>query len=297
MSTMPETSGAGAQLPGLEQFLKDAGPLPSLPTIYAEISAAVDDPKASSRKIGEIVAKDQGLTTRLLRLANSAFYAFPGRIDTVTEAVTLIGLEQVRSLALATKVIDLFKDVPSELLSVGSFWGHSLACGLCARLLALERRDPNSERLFVAGLLHDVGRLVVLTRAPGPAAEVLRRSKETGEPVLRAETHRLGFTHADLAGRLLQQWKIPADLAEIVRSHHQPQHARLAQLETAAVHLADVIVSGLGYGESGEYVVPGFSPEPVVRLQLRRDFLSSCVSALDEQFRPVAAILLEGVKE
>jgi HD-like signal output (HDOD) protein len=146
-------------IPGrLIQAVKD---VPSLPAAFSRLNTAVEDPRCTTRDIETIVREDAPLSGRLLRLANSAYFGFPGRVDTIARAITLVGTRQLRDLVLATSVIDMFKGVPTAHITMESYWQHSVACGLAARILASLRREPNPEQFFVAGLLHDIGRLIM----------------------------------------------------------------------------------------------------------------------------------------
>ncbi len=187
-----------------QKLICESGIVPSLPIIYARINKAVNDPTSSMTSIGEIISKDMGLSARLLRMVNSAFYNFPSRIDTISQAVIVIGIEQIRDLALGTSVIELFEGIPRRLVTMESFWRHSVTCGLAARMLAVHRREINVERYFVAGLLHDIGRLIIYLKIPSQASEALSRCKTTGEFLYQAEREIMGFHHAEVGGALMQ---------------------------------------------------------------------------------------------
>jgi HD-like signal output (HDOD) protein len=145
----------------LEWLVSETATVYSLPLFYEKLTAIINHPRCSIDDIANIITEDQGLTARLLKLANSPMFGYFSKIDTIGKAVTIIGTEQLRDLALAMSVIEIFKNIPKEMFDMESFWQHSIACGIVARSLATYRRETNVERYFAAGILHDVGQLVM----------------------------------------------------------------------------------------------------------------------------------------
>lgn len=237
-------------------LLKGVVSVASLPGIYLRLSAVVSDPRSSAEDVGHVIAEDPGLTARLLRLVNSAMYGFPSKIETVSHAISIVGTTQLQDLALATSVIRLFASMPESLVTMESFWRHSVACGVTARAIASRRREANVERYFVAGLLHDIGRPIMYMQIPAEARQAVLRARETGEPLFRVEYALLGFDHAHVGHALLDLWKLPASLRESVANHHFPDRSRRFPTETAVVHVADLIANSLGLGSSGESGTP-----------------------------------------
>jgi HD-like signal output (HDOD) protein len=270
-----------------DDLLKGCIEVSSLPTIYCRINEAINNPGSSMADIGKIISDDPGLTLRLLRLVNSAFYGFPTKIETITQALVIIGTKQLRDLALATSIVSLFEGIPKEFVSMESFWRHSIACGIAAKTLAAYRREPNTERFFIAGLLHDIGRLILYKKAGDQIREALLRS-QTGEgPLFLAEREILGFDHAVVGHKLLQGWNLPASLEEAVTFHHTPGRARRYPIETAVVHVADIVVNALQFGSSGERFVPTLDGEAWERIGFPASKLSSLVEHLDSQVNEV----------
>jgi HD-like signal output (HDOD) protein len=275
----------------LDDFLTRSNDLPSLPTIYFDLKEAINDPRSTTTTIGRIISNDQCLAARLMRLANSSFYGFPTSVDNIGDAITLIGLQQTRDLALATFVIDVFKGMDSELVTTNSFWKHSIGCGVCSRLLAAERREHKTEKFFLIGLLHDIGRLLMFVSQPRTSEEVLERCRETGELEYRVEREIFGCDHAEVGGRILQKWMLPRGVSEAVHCHHQPGVAQSSLIESSIVHVADVIVNALGLGTSGAAKVPPLSPDAWNRLGIKSGALPLIIEELDRQMVDVTRIL------
>lgn len=271
-----------------------AGQLPSLPALYYKLVEAIQNPDSSVEEISGIIQKDQSLASRLLRLANSGFYGFPSDIGTLGEAVQLIGLREVQDLVLATSVINTFDKVPGRLVDVASFWQHSIACGIASALLAEQRHDPAPERFFVGGLLHDIGRLILFVKAPEESREILERCEQEEQLASRIELEVLGFDHATLGAELIDLWKLPQSLREMVGSHHDPSASPVVFLDAFVVHYADFITSALEYGKSGElFVSPLVVPSNRARWLMEDDRIEALVTELDRKCEEIFPILNE----
>ena len=171
----------------LERMVRGAAEVSSLPELYSKLDEAINAPNSSFSMISDIISEDTGLTARLLRISNSALYGFPSKIETVQRAMSIIGTKQIRELVLATSVINVFKSMSNDMVSMESFWRHSIACGIAARLLATIRREHNVERFFVLGLLHDVGRLLMFAKAPQESADAVGLADRNGILLFQAE--------------------------------------------------------------------------------------------------------------
>jgi putative nucleotidyltransferase with HDIG domain len=247
------------------------------------LTEVLNDPYSSNADVGAVIGEDPGLTARLLRLVNSAIFGFPARIESITQALSLVGTQQIHDLALATSVLRLFKNVPEDFFDMDSFWRHSLACGICARLIAAQRREPNVERLFVAGLLHDIGRLVLCSQFPDGARAAFEFRNESGTLLYEAERAVLGFDHAAIGRALLCEWKLPAALLDVVANHHQPTKAHNYPAEVAIVHVADITAHALLLGDGGERYVPPLEPSAWDTLQPMETIPIAVMDEIDSQ--------------
>ena len=176
-----------------ESLLQGAVKLPSLPEVFLRLDEAISSPRCSIGDIGDILQDDTALCSRLLRIANSPFYSFPSKIDTITRALTLVGTQQLRDLVLATSVMKVFRDIPADLINMEMFWRHCIATGVAARVIATYLRESNGEYFYVMGLLHDIGYLMIYTRLPNEAEKILTQSKESESLVYELEKEALGF--------------------------------------------------------------------------------------------------------
>jgi putative nucleotidyltransferase with HDIG domain len=256
--------------------------LVSLPRIVFEIDRVINDPQSSATNVADIVSKDPNLTAKLLKMVNSAFYNFSLRIDTISRAVTILGSEELRTLALATSALEMFKGIPSDLVDMKSFWEHSIACGAAARTIASHMNIMNIERLFVAGLLHDIGRIVIYKYLPDQGREVLLYAQQTGCLLRSAELEVLGFDHTQIGSMLVKRWQFPLVLEQALACHHQPALSQ-SLLEASIVHVADILANALMIGTSGERFVPPLNPEAWAALKLTTNIFRNSGQLIDQQ--------------
>ncbi|MGD2074150.1 MAG: HDOD domain-containing protein [Gammaproteobacteria bacterium] len=224
-----------------EDLVKRNVQLVSLPEICIQVQALADSPHTTADDVAEVVGKDTALTVRVLKLVNNRYAEHPHRIDTVSRAVDLIGMRELRNVALAASPTEVFGSIPSDLIDMADFWQHSVFTGLTARHLARCCNVLHSERLFTAGLLHDVGRLLMLMELPEQAARAESLRLESGEDICDIEQRVVGFDHAEIGQALLMQWNLPETLCASVLYHHNPRIALSAPIESALVHIADQV--------------------------------------------------------
>lgn len=273
-------------------LLRDEVKLPSLPAVVAELRDVLSSPNSSAADVARVISRDAGLSAFLLRMVNSAFYSFPSRIDTVSRAVALVGRQQLSTLALGVMVIGAMRDLPVAHLDLSLFWQHSIACAVVAGQLAEAAGMEEPERFFVAGLLHDIGRLAVFSLLPDRAAAILSMCSDYGMPAQDAELRVLGFDHATLGGMLLRKWNFPMSLVFSTLHHHVPERS-VRHVEPAVVHVADVVVKGLGIGVSGMHQLPGFKEDAWQRLGVSVAVLEQLIDGLEERLRDTSSLLLE----
>jgi len=272
------------------QLIRDHVKLPSLPTMYVQITEAINRPNSSASDIAKVISKDTSLSARLLKIVNSTFYCFPSKIDTLSRAVTIVGTRQLITLALGMSIISVFKKIPSDLIHMRSFWEHSLACGICARIIGSYKKIPNTERLFVAGLLHDIGRLILYSYVPIQAKNALIKARQDDDLLYNSEHEILGFDHSMIGGLLLKKWKLPVTLENSVKYHHSPQESK-DPLEPAIIHIADIMTNAIGRGSSGERFVPALNPDAWKSLELSPNILSSTIKQMERQIEEIIQLL------
>ena len=229
----------------IEELIKDIRGLVSLPEVAIQVIEMVDDPNCDAAEIGKVISRDPGMTARLLRIANSPLYGFSKKIDTIVRAVAVLGTHQIRDLVLTTSATKLFDGIPNELISVEDFWHHSLFCGLLARILGMKGKVVSNEALFVAGLLHDIGHLIMFNRIPELMHQVILCTLEGSENIdlYLAEREIIGFDHTQVGGELAKEWHLPTSLSQCIEFHHEPALATNFRVEATIICIANVIAS------------------------------------------------------
>ena len=277
--------------PSIEDLINGTVQLGSLPAIFYQINEAVENPESSFTEIGHIISQDSALTARLLKIVNSSFFGFSSKVETITHAVTVVGMIQLRDLALATTIINNFKGIPKDAVNMHSFWKHSIAVGLAGRVIGVYMKEPNPERFYVLGLLHDLGRLLLYLAVPEEMSRVLIKYSHGGL-LHEAENEILGWDHAEAGGRLLRKWNLPDTLVEGVLYHHNPSGAPRFPLEAAVTHLADILAQALEYGTSGERYVSSLDNAAWKTLGLSTSFMSSVLAQVDRQASDAIKVFL-----
>lgn len=266
-------------------LVRSADRIASPPRVFQKVNEIVNDPESTTEDIARAIGEDSGITLRLLRVVNSAFFGYNQKIESLDQAVLALGTRQVRDLVLATTVADKFEGLPADLINMERFWQHSLACGVMARSLAQARRELNLEPYFLGGMLHDVGRVVMFSKMPGQCREIVARCVKSNEVMHTVEREIFGYDHAEVGGLLLSTWGLSPQLEEAVASHHLPQRAERNPLLAAVVHIADVIVNALKFGNSGTSIVPRLSTAAWSRYGMTASVLSSAIGHMEVQYR------------
>jgi len=264
--------------------------LPEIPSVVFELNEVIANPMSSADSIARVVNRSPSLTALLLKIVNSSFYGFPSKISRVSHAVTLIGTREISALALGISILSIFKNIPKEIIDMYSFLKHSLACGIASRILAAQSNFPQTEQLFVSGLLHDLGRLILYIYFPQESRNVLSRARSGCRLLYEEETDYLGCNHAEVGKMLMKQWKLPHILENNVWYHHRPSKAQ-QPIPAALVHLADIIVNSLGIGSSGEKFVPPLDHNAWENLELSPSCFENVVVQVSHQFASLESIL------
>ena len=271
---------------GPEDVVEDEVKLHSFPDIYFRIREVLDAESSSARDIARVVSTDMSLSARLLKLVNSPFYGFPSTIDSISRAIALIGVKELSTLALGISTINFFKDIPPELVDMRTFWRHSISCGLVAKIIATQMRGMSKERFFTAGLLHDIGKLLMYKKMPYGSVQALIFARENSLPQADAEEQVLGFDHTQVGSLLLRQWRFPEPLEQMIHWHHEPMGAP-SKRDTAAVHVADAVTNALEIASGGLFVVPGLQEGAWECLGLEPEVLWVVMREYDIQIQPI----------
>lgn len=281
--------------PTIEEIVEQTSMIYTLPLFYERLNEVINHPRSSLADVGHVISEDQGLTVRLLKLANSPLFGYHAKIDSITKALTLIGTQQLRDLALAVSVIGSFGSVSNKLFDMKSFWRHNIVCGILSRAIATCRREVNQERFFVAGMLHDVGLLVMCSAAPDLINQALTEKRESGGLYYQIERQKFGFGHGDVGSALLTKWKIPANISQPIEFHHQPTAAGAYSMEASTIHLADIICHTMGLGHAEDWLVPPLDETAWKMLDIPVKQLDNIIKQSEGQIESTFAVMSEDV--
>jgi len=270
------------------QIISNIRNLPTPPIVFHQIQKVINDPKISAGHIASILSEDPAMSVKVLKLTNSAFYGLSREVESVKQAVVIVGLEAIKNLVLAASVLDMFKGKDLDEESQEKFWRHSLAVGFYGRLLARHPRvrgmiDPDS--VFSGGLLHDIGKVVMSCFLKSQYAEFIQeRQKDAETPTHEVEDRVLGYNHADIGGVLVQQWKLPSRLIEAVAFHHRPQLNTSDDPIAYIVHVANYIAKKTFYNGDEKYLVGTMEPCAVDYMQITDEDIESYSEKLLEEY-------------
>jgi HD-like signal output (HDOD) protein len=211
----------------------------------------VDNPKTSAASLARLISADQSLTAKILKMANSAYYGFPREISTVNMAIVIMGFNAVRDMGLSLSVFDVFREAPANrTFDLNRFWEHSIACGVASKTIARRHHHRFAGEAFVAGLLHDIGKVVLNQYMHAEFMEIMDRTAR-GQTLDEAEIEVVGVGHGQIGGWLADKWRLPLDIAESIRCHHFPRDAIRNPLLSAIVSLGNYICHSSSLGLSG----------------------------------------------
>jgi len=289
-----ETAGAPA-LAETRRLVQRIVDLPTLPTVIPTVFRLAEDHRSSARDLARVIANDQSLASRILRLANSAFYGFAREITSINQAVVLLGFETVKSIVLASTVFStLGAGEAASPFDRQAFWLHAVAAATAARILGRGRKGLDLEEAFVSGLLHDVGKVVLDRFFAGRYGQAVRLAEARQCLLREAEAAVFGVDHAEIGRWLAERWRLPHGIVAAVAHHHCPADSTGSSAElVAAVHLADVVARNAGIGSGGDPLVPLPDPEALARLGAGPAHLAHWTQALAAEAPGVNAFFLE----
>ena len=250
--------------PTRDELLRQMEGLASPPHTCTRVMELMRDENADLSAIGEVVGQDPSLATRLLRLVNSSYYNFPRQVDTLSRAIAIVGLNDLHALVVAVSAVDAFSRLRNSQVDMDSFWRHSLFTAMLCRELGQRGRYPLPERLFVAGLLHDVGLLIICHQLGELEADLIRRAAGDEDTLHTLEREAYGFDHGELGGEVLTAWQLPAAITDAVRHHPAPDLAGAHQGGATYVWVADLLahqVQGAGLFKDIIVDLPEFQAE------------------------------------
>ena len=272
--------------PELEDVLANLTDMPALPTVVAKLTRLIADPKTTASDINDALSADPGLVTKILKLVNSAYYGFARRITTITNAVVILGYNQVRNLALSAFIFDKFANVgPGARFDINGFWRHSIGSAFLAASIA-KHIDPRLEEdAFICGLLHDLGKFIMAQNASAHIAKVIDRVTKKDILFHTAEQECLDYDHAILGAVVMERWNLPETLVDVVRNHHMPMEApEKSRTLSCVTNLADIVSRALLMGSGGDDKIPVLTKEVWAEAKLDWTGMESIVRKVADEY-------------
>ena len=267
--------------------LKD---LPTLPTMLVECNKLLEDPNVSANQLAKIIKADQAVSSKVLKLVNSAFYGLSGKVGTISQGIVILGFSTVRNIILSLSVLDLLpKDADLGEFDISDLWKHSLGCAIISRVFAQRIGIKDPEEVFIAGLLHDIGKIIIAKLFREEFVTILKTTHQEKKLFIDAERDVLGTTHDQIGGMLAKNWQLPATLSESISFHHNGEktmkHAKLVY----TIKLADIVTRGLQIGSGGDRVIPEMNKTAWDTLNVSCNDIARWIDDLDEEFDRASA--------
>lgn len=270
----------------LKKLIMDTKTLPTLPGVIIKLNSLSEDDKSSVQEIAKIVSSDQALSARILRLANSPSYGFY-RVSSISNAMILLGVNVVKSLAISASFFAIM-----EKDSV-SLWEHSLGVGVAANLIARKLGLPECEEIATAGLLHDIGKVIIALKCTDIMEEIKTEVQTKQVYVREAEQDILDTNHMEIGAWLAKHWFLPDKLAEPIEFHHHVEGSENHSIKTSVVHLADILTKASGFGNGGDPYVPRIQQRAWDLLKLTPPLLEEIVEELEDRLAEARKFCLE----
>ena len=256
MSTMladpplrPESAEAGQTQTQLQKIIMSTRDLPAMPEVASKVLELSSDPNTSAQQLQQVISDDQAMTARILKIANSAMYSCSRKIKTLTEAIVMLGFNSIRSLVVTSAARNLYNTRNSRSgLKERLLWEHSIGAGFTCRILAQKRSPALVEEAFLAGLMHDIGKLVLNLRTPERFDEIVQIVYNENQPFHETEQRSLGFSHAEVGALLINKWKLSPVLEDVIRNHHNPEALSPDNQLLLYLDLANNICRKMGIG-------------------------------------------------
>jgi len=269
----------------LKEIISRIEDVPALPHTVIKIIQLTEDINSTVHDIERAALADQSLTTKILRLANSAYYGYPRRISTISEATVLLGFQTVRSIAFNASVSNILdKELPGYALEKKALLRQSQSCAMLSRHIAKKVKFPKAENVFVAGLLRDIGKVILNYYLTEQYQEIIQSVNSGNVSFLEAEAAILGFNHAQVGAKIAEKWNLPQELVEAIAYHHSPEGATVNPQMTAIVHVADAIVMMMGIGLGIDGLNYQFSSRALELLNLKEDEVYQIIGEVTELF-------------
>ncbi|MBW2037330.1 MAG: HDOD domain-containing protein [Deltaproteobacteria bacterium] len=268
--------------------------IPTLPVVAIKVNKMLQDCETSVKSLSHTIEKDQAIVSKILKLVNSAFYGFRCRISSIPHAVTILGFNTVRNAAVSVSIMDAFSgNNVAEGFDAADFWKHSVAVAVTSKHLAEKTRLVIPDDCFVAGLLHDLGKVVLAKYFKELFVQVWKATREQGLSFYEAEKKLLPVNHAQIGGYLTRKWQLPASLSDAVKYHHAVRKSVTNLNLLLAVHVADIIVNNYRVDTENAFALSGIYPEATKIMDSQLKSVSDWFPRVESEIESACQFFLE----
>lgn len=281
---------ASGQTTNILNLVNSTIELPTMPEVLVKLNDVLLDPETSADDVAKVVSRDPAVATNVLRIVNSAYYGLQVRVSSVSLAVSIMGFRMTKKVALKAAVFSMFGRKRERIQNFDplAFWRHAIYTGVAARTLGSASNqfaDTQAEDLYICGLLHDIGKIILLEKACPQYLAVLRKATETGRPELDVENEMLGFSHADVGSVLAIKWMLPEDLAIAIRYHHAPSRDPFHRSLSSLIHVADQLAWSAGHPSTMGTPRPDLDAEVYQQIGLDQERVDALLPEVLDAFK------------
>lgn len=266
----------------LAKKIEAIGDLPTLPSTVFEAVRLLDEPETTTDRIISSLQLDQAVVSKLLRMANSSFYGFRGRISNISQALRLLGFDAVKNAILSISILDIFSGGAKEKrFDPHKFWLHAIGTGVISQVIAKKLKNHQVNNFFIAGLLHDIGKLAIIKLFPDDFLQILKKVEKEDLFMIDGERALLEVDHTHIGYEMAKKWYLPEEIQEAIGLHHCPGNAEKNRVLSATIHLSDCLCTALGFGGEGDLLVPELDPKALAILGIDLPFVAGCLADID----------------
>jgi len=269
----------------IEKIIQNADDLPTLPVVYMKLNSLIHSSNASVNMMSKIISEDPVISSKVLKIVNSAFYGFQKKIGDLQRAIVILGINQIKSLVLLSSMVNLFDKFKSkDFFDMEKFWAHSIACAVASRVIAENASIKEPENVFTGGLLHDIGKLIHALYLHDDFKRVIESVNETSRPMYELENEIFGFDHSQTGRTLAAKWEFPEDVRNMISHHHLSASNSKLTPEIAAVHCGNSFATALEFGSGGEKLVPIIDLKAWDLLGIAPSRMNTMITRMDKMF-------------
>lgn len=265
----------------MQEVVNRVEDIPAFPLTVTRIIKLTEDPESTVQDIEKEIIQDQSLTARVLRFANSTHYGYSRKISTISQATVVLGFQAIKSIALAATVSKMMtRELPGYGMEKEALWNQSQTCAIAAKLIAKKARYPKPDEAYVAGLLRDVGKVVMDHYLKEEMETVQATVEQEQIPFMEAEERILGFHHGQIGAKIAEKWNLPEELVESIACHHDPEQAIINKKLVAITHMADAMVMMMGIQMGADGLQYSFSTKAMETMNVSENQLQELLSEL-----------------